>query len=69
MCEEITGKKLSWTYQDLNRTGDHIWWVSDVSKFQKHYPNWTYKYDLKALLNEMYELNRERWVEADVAVK
>jgi CDP-paratose 2-epimerase len=62
MCEEITGKKLSWTYQDLNRTGDHIWWVSDVGKFQKHYPNWTYKYDLKALLNEMYEHNRERWV-------
>jgi CDP-paratose 2-epimerase len=69
MCEEITGKKLSWTYQDLNRTGDHIWWVSDVSKFQKHYPNWTYKYDLNALLNEMHELNRERWVEAGVAIK
>ena len=54
LCEEISGKKLNWSYLDDNRIGDHIWYVSDVRKFQSHYPGWKYQYDLKALLNEIY---------------
>ncbi len=54
LCEEISGKKLEWTYLEDNRIGDHIWYVSDVRKFQSHYPNWKYKYDLRALLDEIY---------------
>jgi len=54
LCEEISGKKLSWTYVEDNRIGDHIWWVSDVRKFQAHYPNWKYRYDLKSLLTEIH---------------
>jgi CDP-paratose 2-epimerase len=55
LCEEITGKKLTWTYVEDNRIGDHIWYVSDVRKFQSHYPNWKYRYDLRALLDEIYQ--------------
>jgi len=54
LCEEISGKKLQWSYLEDNRVGDHIWYVSDVRKFQAHYPNWKYKYDLRAVLNEIY---------------
>lgn len=54
LCEEISGKKMSWTYSDVNRIGDHIWYVSDVRKFQKHYPDWAFKYDLKKTLQEMH---------------
>ncbi|HZR21930.1 MAG TPA: NAD-dependent epimerase/dehydratase family protein [Verrucomicrobiae bacterium] len=54
LCEEFSGKKLDWTYIEDNRIGDHIWYVSDVRKFQAHYPNWKYKYDLRALLGEIY---------------
>src|SRR6266540_2469628 len=36
LCEEITGRKLTWSYEKTNRIGDHIWWISDVRKFQKH---------------------------------
>jgi CDP-paratose 2-epimerase len=54
LCEEISGKKLQWSYLEDNRVGDHIWYVSDVRKFQAHYPNWKYKYDLRAILNEIY---------------
>ena len=28
----------------LNRTGDHIWYVSNMKKFRKDYPNWKQKY-------------------------
>lgn len=55
LCEEISGKHLEWTYLEDNRIGDHIWYVSDVRKFQAHYPNWKYRYDLRALLTEIYQ--------------
>ncbi len=60
-CETIAGTKLNWTYQPANRTGDHIWYVSDLRKFQKDYPGWTQQYDLDALLKDIYDHNVERW--------
>ena len=55
MCESITGKKLKYRYTDINRIGDHIWWISDVRKFRSHYPEWQYKYDLNDILVQMYD--------------
>lgn len=55
MCEEITGKKLNWSYTDINRIGDHIWWISDVRKFKKHYPDWEFTRDIKQILVEIFE--------------
>jgi CDP-paratose 2-epimerase len=54
LCEEISGCKLGWQYGETNRIGDHIWWISDIRKFQKHYPNWKFRYDLPGLVNEIY---------------
>jgi CDP-paratose 2-epimerase len=56
--EKISGLKLAWTYVEDNRIGDHIWWISDVRKFQKHYPRWRYQFDLQAILKEIYEAVR-----------
>ncbi len=53
-CEEISGKKLTWNYVEDNRIGDHIWWVSDVRKFQRHFPNWKFRYGLREILEEIY---------------
>ena len=63
MCEEITRGKLNWTYSEINRTGDHIWWISDISKFRKHYPAWNLEYNVPKILGEIYEINAERWRE------
>jgi CDP-paratose 2-epimerase len=52
-CEEISGRKLDWSYVEDNRIGDHIWWISSVAKFQDHYPNWRYRYDLGGILREI----------------
>lgn len=54
-CEEITGKKMNYSYSETNRIGDHIWYISDVGKFQNHYPEWNFKYDLKATLEQIFE--------------
>jgi len=61
MCEELTGTPMKWAYEERNRAGDHIWWVSDVSKFQRHYPEWTLDYDVPRILKEIWEANSERW--------
>ncbi len=53
LCEELAGRELDHAYKDSNRTGDHIWWISDVRKFQAHYPGWRYHYDLRAILEEI----------------
>jgi CDP-paratose 2-epimerase len=54
LCEEISGKKLQWTYKEDNRIGDHIWWISDVAKFQSHYPQWKYRFGLREILEEIH---------------
>ncbi|MDO8489703.1 MAG: NAD-dependent epimerase/dehydratase family protein [Candidatus Omnitrophota bacterium] len=55
MCQEITGKKFDYEYIDINRIGDHIWWISDVSKFQSHYPDWQYKFGIKETIKQIYD--------------
>ena len=64
ICEEITGRELSWSYEEQNRSGDHIWWISDVRKFAEHYPAWQLQYDVHDILKEIYEVNVDRWQEA-----
>ncbi|MBA3704884.1 MAG: NAD-dependent epimerase/dehydratase family protein [Bacteroidetes bacterium] len=53
MIDELSGYKLNYTISDQNRIGDHIWYVSDVNKFKKDYPQWKYEYDMKRILSEM----------------
>jgi CDP-paratose 2-epimerase len=61
LCQEIAGKELRWTYTESNRMGDHIWYVSDTRKFQAHYPSWRQHYNLRQLLEDIYNKNVERW--------
>lgn len=57
LCEELSGKTLDWRYSETNRIGDHIRWVSDLSKFQGHYPNWSLTYGIKDILREIYDMH------------
>jgi CDP-paratose 2-epimerase len=61
LSEEIAGRKLNWSYSEANRIGDHVWYVSDITKFRTHYPEWRQEYDLRRLLVDIYEKNAERW--------
>lgn len=60
MVEELVGEKMNWSYEDSNRVGDHKWWISDVRKFQSHYPSWNYAYDIKSLMREIHAGALER---------
>lgn len=63
ICQEISGRELEYTYKEDNRMGDHIWYVSDVSKFQSHFPDWKLTKDVPAILSEIHGYNVERWQE------
>ena len=58
LCEEISGRRLTWKYEEDNRIGDHVWWISDVRKFQEHYPKWKFRYGLREILEEIHRAVR-----------
>ncbi len=60
IAEKKAGEKLFYTVSDQAREGDHIWWVSDVSRFRDDYPNWNYRYDLAAIIEEIVEATQEK---------
>jgi len=51
--ENILKKKAKIKYSRQNRIGDHIWYISDVSKFKLDYPSWDFKYDIDMILKEI----------------
>ena len=60
LCEKITDKKMNYSYSKDNRIGDHIWWISGVSKFKAHYPKWDFKYGIEDILIQIYKSMRSR---------
>jgi CDP-paratose 2-epimerase len=56
--ERLLGKKAIVAYKDEPRVGDHIWYISDLSKFKSHYPDWKLTYDMGATLADI----AKRWM-------
>jgi CDP-paratose 2-epimerase len=63
--EQMTGKKLSWKYVDQNRKGDHICYISDLAKFQSHYPRWSITIGLDEIFRQIIADHTQRLHAAD----
>ena len=61
VCERLTGRPMNWSYRDEARARDHIWWISDVRRFQSDYPQWRYRYDIEAILAEVVDSQVRRF--------
>jgi CDP-paratose 2-epimerase len=59
LIEEISGKKMSYEFVDWNRKGDHICYISNLSKIKAHYPTWKITKDLKETFREICDAWRE----------
>ena len=46
-----------YTIDETPRVGDHIWYISDLNKFKKDYPNWELKINIFQIINEIVESN------------
>lgn len=51
----ITGKEMNYKYSKVNRQGDHICYISDISKMKEHYPGWKITKDLRTTFDEIAE--------------
>ena len=57
---EMTGRKLNCRYVEEARKGDHICYISDLSKFKSHYPKWKITRGLDSILEEMITARSEK---------
>jgi CDP-paratose 2-epimerase len=55
LIESISGKKMRHAYSPKNREGDHICYISDLSKAKKDFPSWSVTKDLKTIFEEISE--------------
>jgi len=55
LVEKIANIKIQRQIIKTPRVGDHIWYVSNLSKFKKHYPKWKQKYNTKKIIEELIE--------------
>jgi CDP-paratose 2-epimerase len=53
--ESLLGRRMTVEYLDQPRVGDHICYISDLGKFKSHYPEWTPRRSLDAILKRMVE--------------
>ncbi len=60
MCEDASGKKLSYTYSEQNRIGDHICYISDLTKMRQHFPKWDISVPLTKIVEQIVAGEMER---------
>lgn len=61
LCERVSGGRLSWKLGDGPRTGDHMWWISDLKPFRADHPGWEIEIGLEEIATEIFERNVEQW--------
>lgn len=58
ICEAKTGRPMVWSYDPAARRGDHVWYVSDVGKFERHYPAWRIRHTLDDIIEGIRDRHR-----------
>jgi len=53
--EQLTGRAMKWQYVDQPREGDHMCYISDLSRMKEHYPGWSIEKSLGDIFTELVE--------------
>ncbi len=53
LTENMCRIKVKRQILKIPRVGDHIWYISNIDKFKKHYPNWKQKYNTEKIIEEL----------------
>ncbi len=56
LVREVIGKTVDFQIVDNPRRGDHIWWITDNSKFRSHYPDWKINIDLAGIIRDINDV-------------
>jgi CDP-paratose 2-epimerase len=60
LVEELTGARLNTEYVETARTGDHICYISDLTKLKTHFPGWKIEISLRSIVQEIVDSWRSR---------
>lgn len=52
---QLSGRKLDWTYADQERKGDHICYISNLTKFRADYPDWSMDWPLDRICEDIWK--------------
>ena len=55
LISEISGQAMNYEYVDQNRSGDHICYISDLTKLKSHYPGWKITKSLRTTFEEIHQ--------------
>ena len=55
LVENISKINIKKKILQVPRVGDHIWYISDTSKFKKHFPKWKQRYNTKKIIEELID--------------
>jgi len=64
LIQSIGGYRIEYAYEPANRIGDHICYISDLSKLRLHFPHWEITKDLRVILEEMIKAEERRLSQA-----
>jgi len=51
--EQLTGRRIARDYQERPRVGDHIVYISNLTKLRAHYPGWEITRNLEAIVDDV----------------
>jgi CDP-paratose 2-epimerase len=61
--ERRTNRSLDFQYVEANRLGDHICYISDLTKLRRDYPAWNITWPLDRIIDEMVQTELQREAE------
>src|SRR5262249_54788580 len=62
--EELFGRSLAWEYVDEPRRGDHICYISNLTRFRADYPEWELSRSLAEIISDFGRSDRHERVVA-----
>ena len=67
LVEEVSGRRIEQSYDDTNRRGDHIWWITDTRRFRSDFPAWRQEQSLRGTIEAIHVAMSERSVSGSPA--
>ena len=60
ILERISKKSFDYSISKKNRTGDHMWWISDLRKIESYYPSWSQTFNLEDTIKDIYDFETKK---------
>jgi CDP-paratose 2-epimerase len=64
LIEQLGGYRVNWSYDERNRIGDHICYISNLNKLKAHFPAWSIAHSLPSIVAEMIRAEEKKLVTA-----